>query len=242
MAPQQGYDEPGILSYAIRPFCPTSADGLHSPWFSDDLAELGTKDAAMQARVAWGIEIAELASMGRAEIEKIKAFVTRKVDRFRPSYGRHVIEVPRQSIFIGSTNADAYLKDETGGRRFWPIRCSKINLAAIKRDRDQLWAEAVAEYTRGSTWWLDDEKVAEEAQEEQTKRYVDDPWQPKIDAFIESRTDVSIAELLSDCLFVETPNQGQTEQNRVARCLRVLGWERYRGARPLRPWRYRQEK
>ena len=77
----------------------------------------------MQVRVAWGIEIAELASMSRAEIERVKAFITRKVDRFRPSYGRRVIEVPRQSIFIGSTNADTYLKDETGGRRFWPIRC-----------------------------------------------------------------------------------------------------------------------
>ena len=57
----------------------------------------------MQVRVAWGIEIPELASMNRADIDKVKAFITRKVDRFRPSYGRRVIEVPRQSIFIGSS-------------------------------------------------------------------------------------------------------------------------------------------
>ena len=100
----------------------TAIELLFTPWFSDDLAELGTKDAAMQVRVAWGIEIAELASMTRGEIERVKAFITRKVDRFRPSYGRRVIEVPRQSVFIGSTNSEAYLKDETGGRRFWPIR------------------------------------------------------------------------------------------------------------------------
>ena len=113
----------------------TAIDALFSPWFSDDLAELGTKDAAMQVRVAWGIEVAELAAMTRGEIERVKAFITRKVDRFRPSYGRRVIEVPRQSVFWGSTNADTYLKDETGGRRFWPIRCNGIDVQAIKQDR-----------------------------------------------------------------------------------------------------------
>src|SRR5262249_23113654 len=120
-------------------------------------AELGTKDAAMQVRVAWGIEIAELASMTRGEIERVKAFITRKVDRFRPSYGRRVIEVPRQSVFIiGSTNSDAYLKDETGGRRFWPIPCGNIDLKAIERDRKQLWAEAVVQFNAGTPWWIAD--------------------------------------------------------------------------------------
>jgi predicted P-loop ATPase len=138
----------------------TAIELLFSPWFSDDLAELGSKDAAMQVRVAWGIEIPELASMNRADIDKVKAFITRKVDRFRPSYGRRVIEVPRQSIFVGSTNADAYLKDETGGRRFWPIRCTgKINLDAIARDRDQLWAEAVALYKARTPWWFTDSET-----------------------------------------------------------------------------------
>ena len=66
----------------------TAIELLFTPWFSDDLAELGTKDAAMQVRVAWGIEIAELASMTRGEIEQVRAFVTRQVDRFRPSYGQ----------------------------------------------------------------------------------------------------------------------------------------------------------
>lgn len=66
----------------------TAIEKLFSPWFTDDLAELGTKDAAMQARGAWGIEIAELSSMTRGEVERVKAFITRRVDRFRPSYGR----------------------------------------------------------------------------------------------------------------------------------------------------------
>src|SRR5262249_5279943 len=153
----------------------TAIELLFTPWFSDDLAELGTKDAAMQVRVAWGIEIPELASMQRAEIERIKAFITRKVDRFRPSYGRNVIHVERQSVFIGSTNADTYLKDETGGRRFWPIKCGAIDLAAIKFDRDQLWAEAVALFDAGLPWWLTDKETVALTRHEQDARYIEDP-------------------------------------------------------------------
>ena len=218
----------------------TAIELLFTPWFSDDLAELGTKDAAMQVRVAWGIEIAELASMSRPEIERVKAFITRKVDRFRPSYGRRVIEVPRQSVFIGSTNSDAYLKDETGGRRFWPIRCGgSIDLKAIQRDRGQFWAEAVAQLKAGAPWWIVDTGMVNLVRDEQAARYVDDPWQEPIAQFVRSQTDVSVGEVLSN-LLIERGRWTQADQNRVARCLKVLGWERYRGARPLREWRYRR--
>jgi predicted P-loop ATPase len=145
MQPGYKYDSVPILEGAQGKGKSTAIKILFEPWFSDDLAELGSKDAAMQVRCAWAIEIAELASMGRPEIERVKAFITRSVDRFRPSYGRRVIEVPRQSVLIGTTNTDTYLKDETGGRRFWPVRCrDKIDLKKIERDKDQLWAEAVA--------------------------------------------------------------------------------------------------
>ena len=217
----------------------TAIELLFTPWFSDDLAELGTKDAAMQVRVAWGIEIAELASMTRGEIERVKAFITRKVDRFRPSYGRRVIEVPRQSVFIGSTNSEAYLKDETGGRRFWPIRSGNIDLKAIERDRGQLWAQAVRQFKAGSPWWITDTEIAGLVRDEQAARYVDDPWQEPIAKFLRSQTDVSVGDVLSN-LLIERARWTQADQNRAARCLKVLGWERYRGPRPLREWRYRR--
>ena len=105
----------------------TSLKYLFSPWFSDEIADLGSKDAAMQLSGVWCIELAELSSMTRGEIERVKAFISRATDRFRPSYGRNVIEVRRQTIFAGSTNSDSYLRDETGGRRFWPVRCGTIN-------------------------------------------------------------------------------------------------------------------
>lgn len=217
----------------------TAIELLFTPWFSDDLAELGTKDAAMQVRVAWGIEIAELASMTRGEIERVKAFITRKVDRFRPSYGRRVIEVPRQSVFIGSTNSEAYLKDETGGRRFWPIRCGNIDLKAIERDRSQLWAEAVTQFNAGTPWWITDTEIVGLVRDEQAARYVDDPWQEPVAKYLCSQTDVGVGDVLSN-LLIERGRWTQSDQNRVARCLKVLGWERHRGPRPLREWRYRR--
>ena len=99
-------------------------------WFTDELAEIGSKDAAQQMRGVWIIEIAELDAIGRAEVSRIKAFLSRTVDRYRPPYERYVIDVPRQCVFAGSVNPDTYLRDETGNRRFWPVRCGTIDLDA----------------------------------------------------------------------------------------------------------------
>jgi predicted P-loop ATPase len=213
---------------------------MFTPWFSDDLAELGSKDASMQVRCAWGIEIAELSSMNRGEIERVKAFITRKVDRFRPSYGRRVIEVPRQSVFIGTPNADTYLKDETGGRRFWPIKCGRIDLDALARDRDQLWAESVKLYRDGLSWWLTGAEELAMAREEQSARYVEDGWAAKIAEYVATKTDTAVGDILTHALFVDVAKWTQVDQNRVARCLKQVGWERYRGPAPKREWRYRK--
>ena len=161
------------------------------------------------------------------------------MDRFRPSYGRRVIEVPRQSVFIGNTNSEAYLKDETGGRRFWPIHCGNIYLKANERDRSQLWAEAVTQFDAGTPSWITDTEMVGLVRDEQAARYVDDPWQEPIAKYLRSQTDVSVGDVLSN-LLIERGRWTQSDQNRVARCLKVLGWERYRGPRPLREWRYRR--
>jgi predicted P-loop ATPase len=211
---------------------------LFEPWFTDDLAELGSKDASMQVRSAWGVEVAELSAMTRSEIERVKAFITRSVDRFRPSYGRRVIEVPRQAVFFGSTNALEYLKDETGGRRFWPIRCGRIAYDAIVRDRDQLWAEAVALYNAREPWWLTDEALLLEAHGQQEDRYQGDPWHEFIAKYCADADSVSVADIL-EALGIERARWTQADQNRVARCLIRLCWERYRSSTKPRSWRYR---
>ena len=127
----------------------TAIKALFDPWFTDELADLGSKDAAMQTRGVWGIEVSELDSMARTDVSRIKAFITRTTDRFRPPYGSRLMESPRSCVFWGTTNSDAYLKDETGGRRFWPVKSGKINIDLIREIRDQLWAEAVVLYEAG---------------------------------------------------------------------------------------------
>jgi predicted P-loop ATPase len=101
----------------------TALKALSEPWFTDEIADLGSKDAAMQTRGVWVIEIAELDSMSRAEVSKIKSFISRVTDRFRPPYGKRLIESPRQCVFAASVNHSTYLRDETGGRHFWPVTC-----------------------------------------------------------------------------------------------------------------------
>lgn len=214
---------------------------LAEPWFTDEIADLGTKDAALQTRGVWVIELAELESLTRAEAGRIKAFMSRAVDRFRPPYGRRLLESPRQNVFAGTVNGDSYLKDDTGGRRFWPVRCGEIEIEDLKRDRDQLWAEAKAEFDAGTPWWLDTAELVASACEEQTDRWEGDPWEGPIAAWTHGKETVSIEEVLTLC--VEKPKGQWTQQdrNRVARCLRASGWERFKaGPRADREWRYRR--
>lgn len=149
---------------------------LFDPWFTDEIADLGSKDAAMQTCGTWLIEWAELDTMLRGETSRTKAFITRTTDRFRPPYGQRVIESPRSCVCWGTTNSEDYLKDETGNRRFWPIRARKIKLDALRSIRDQLWAEAQEHYFAGTPWWIDNPDVHHAATEEQAGRYVGDPW------------------------------------------------------------------
>jgi predicted P-loop ATPase len=213
---------------------------LGGSWFTDDVAEVGSKDSQLQIRGVWIIEWAELDAMSRVDVAKIKAFMSRSTDRFRPPYGHRLIELPRESVFAGTTNGDSYLRDETGGRRFWPIRCGGIDIDGLARDRDQLWAEAVARFRKGESWWLDKQFLVEAAELEQAERYEGGIWDGIIPAWITGRQSVSIDEVLAGCIAKPAERWTQADRNAVGRTLRGLGWERFNsGPRGARQWRFR---
>jgi len=239
---------------------------LADPWFCDRLSELGSKDAAIELRGTWIVEIAELDSMSRAETGTIKAYMSRSHDRYRPPYGRRVVELPRQCVFAGSVNPEGgYLKDATGGRRFWPVACGAIDVEALARDRDQLWAEAVHRFHAGHSWWLDTPELEALAAEQQAERYQGDAWEKPIAHYLENETrwltngagdgrdypqprseplnDVSVAEVLEHALAIEKGRWTQTDQNRVVRCLTSMGFCQYRSRRGEgRERRYRRHR
>lgn len=198
-------------------------------WFTDHLPNLDNKDAMLQLLGIWCVEIAELATLDRSENSKIKQFLTSRVDRFRLPWDKLASDHPRQSVFCGTVNPGAagYLKDETGGRRFWPVQVNDINVPMILENREQFWAEAVARYNAGEIWYLDDDQLKASAQELQEERYIGDPWLEPIERFVNSKDEVTSEAIFADCLNITSKaDWRQADFNRIARCMAVLKWGR----------------
>lgn len=189
----------------------------------------------------WLYEIADLAGMRRAEVEAVKAFASRTWDRARPAYGRMRVDRARQCVFVATTNDDAYLKSQTGNRRFWPVLAGHVDLARLRRDRDQLWAEA-AEYEAAGKSLVLDGKLWAQAAEQQEDRRESDTWEEKIADYVNGhKNDVSVVEVLEGAIMLHTREIGQTEQTRAARVLKHLGMIKYRARKgELRTWRYKR--
>ncbi len=141
-------------------------------WFTDGLKTFEGKEACELIQGIWIVEIGELEAFNRSEVGRIKQFLSQRVDRFRAAYGRHVQECPRCCVFFGTSNNGEYLRDPTGGRRFWPVdlavtQPTKSVFKDLDEEIDQLWAEAVVRWRLGEPLYLsgDVEKVAKEEQE-----------------------------------------------------------------------------
>lgn len=209
---------------------------LGQPWTTDSLPDLHSKDAAVQLAGVWLMELAELAALRRtSDVEAAKAFITRRVDRYRPPYGRLAVDVPRQCVFIASTNEAQYLRDSTGNRRFWPVRVGGVNFEALAADRDQLWAEAVHLYRNGEAWHLTGEEILA-AQSEQALRTLVTELESAVAEYLdrlESQgiTEVSSRQVLTQALGLDPGRSDFMERAgrlgaQAYHAMRRCGWHR----------------
>jgi putative DNA primase/helicase len=231
--------------------------------FSDQLGDIKNKDAKISLQGPAVIEIAEMSGLEKQAVEAVKAFLTIREDRFRPPYGRTDIMAPRRVVFAGSTNPDGngYLRDVTGGRRFWCVSAKECLVEAMERDRDRLWAEAVHRYRTGEPWWLSaDLEVLARAEQEERREV--DSWEEVAARALEHRAAgvqwhgrtldasevdadgrvvlVGVTDLL-ETLGVPVERQDYRTQARLGRVMRALGWHKTRTNRGgLRYWRYQR--
>lgn len=201
---------------------------LAGEWFSDSAIDFASKDAYQQLPGVWIYELAELDSLRRTETSAIKAYISAQVDHYRPSYGRNVVDVPRQTIFVGSTNEAEFLRDPSGSRRFWPVEVLAIDLVGLAADRDQLWAEARVRFEHGEPWWLSPEAEAARVVASEPFREVD-AWEAPIEAWTGERAEpFSVAEVLGNAVSVDTGRQTKRDGMRVASILSRLGFVKRR--------------
>ena len=212
-------------------------------WFADHISELGGKDSRLDLSGKWIIEMAELDKVRRTDLERVKAFLVARIDHFRVPYGRRSEDVRRSCVFAATVNDQTPLTDQTGNRRFWPVRCGQIDIEGLASVRDQLWAEAHAQYRADRVWWLDTVKLNNAATEEQEKRFesgvwddvilswLDDPnqrydGQTPVTPFDSTRDEVTITDILIHAVGKPLDRCTQGDKNQVARYLVHGGWKR----------------
>lgn len=146
-------------------------------WFNDSLNSFEGKDACEMIQGSWLIEIQELNGMNRAEENQVKQFLSKTDDIFREPYGRRTGRHPRRCVFFGTTNESEFLRDKTGGRRFWPIDCAvqqpvRSVFRDLSADVPQIWAEALRDWRQREPLFLENQEIAAAAQQMQEEHAV----------------------------------------------------------------------
>lgn len=189
MRPGCKFDQMMILSGPQGLGKSTLLQRLGRDWFNDSINSFAGKDARENIQGVWIVELGELTAMDKSEVEAVKQFVSQREDWFRAAYGRRTEQYPRRCVFFGTSNKDAYLRDTTGNRRFWPVDVGKQEPTKSVFDDltdaevDQIWAEAVELYRQGEPLYLDSE-LTKEAQDIQEAHREVDPWEGLITDYL----------------------------------------------------------
>lgn len=199
----------------------TALSVIGGAWYAEAHESPTSKDFYMGLHGKMIIEIADLDAFKRAEDTLIKKLLTCRSDRYRPPYGRASQDFLRQCIFVGTTNEEAFLKDHTGARRFWPFKTSHIDIDKIREDRDQLFAEAVHVFKNAGKWW---EMPGGETEDEQESYRQTDEWESIVSDFVRMKEETTVREVALEGLRIEVSKLDPPVQRRIGKTLRVLGW------------------
>lgn len=213
----------------------TALSILGGEFFSDAaLGSLSDKDTIIAMRGKWLFEWAESVPLGKARLEEMKGFLSRQIDECRMPFDRRLSSMPRRTVFVATTNDSSYLNDMTGLRRFLPITVGEIDLQGLRRDRDQLFAEACEAEADGEAVVLPEE-LWSVAAEQQNARLSADPWCDTVENYLaelgDNVTRLSSSELLSSALGLSAGRQAQREQKRLVSVMTYLGWRYNRSVR-----------
>lgn len=217
---------------------------LAGPWFTDAPLNIHDKSAVEVMQGKWVIELAEMDALSKYETQTIRGFLTRTSDRCRMAYDRKAKNFPRQNIFVGSINPEqtGWLKDHTGNRRFWPVAVSSIDLAGLKADKDNLWAEALLAFEKGEKLFVEDKEMRRMMAYEVESRMQEDPWFNLIEEHLHERTAdyvkgdkviVTPIEIFTQCVNGNASHFKHPEANRMATILKTLGFSKTRVSNKL---------
>ena len=195
-------------------------------WFTDGL-NIGddAKIVLEQTADAWIVELAELAGIGKRDVESVKSFLSRTHDSARLSYDRCNTKRGRKFICFATTNSSDYLIDKTGNRRFWPIQVGTIDLDGIERDRLQIWAEAAHREANGESITLSRD-LWDAAAEEQAARVQADPWQETLEDRLSGRSGKVPVASLWMALGLDSKAQNPAFGKRIAEIMTSLGFKK----------------
>ena len=163
---------------------------LGADWFNDSLTVFTGKEASEMLQGSWIVEVGELVGISRAEENQVKQFLSRVEDIFRESYGRRTGRYPRRCVFFGTSNEYEFLRDRTGGRRFFPIDCMKRQptksvFIQLADEVPQIWAEALAMWRLGEPLYMENEELAAAAKAAQEEHAFALPREGLIREFLE---------------------------------------------------------
>lgn len=256
----------GMVHRAVRPGCkfdymlilkgPQGAKKstvfrtLAWPWFTDNSIRMGDKDSLLAMQAIWIAESSELESMNKADQNATKQFLSSSEDLFRPPYGARMVKRPRHAVVGGTTNADTFLRDVTGDRRFWPLEVGEINIELLESIRLQLFAEALhrlrSQDPEVRRTWPTPQEERELVIPAQERFKQTDVWEDILADYVNAtanhRTDdpndpvparrqfFSTRELFEHALQIKPDriDGNKLMETRIANCMKALGFLKYR--------------